>query len=111
MSAMPEGEPPPWFSPEAFAHEQVIRQDGRSNKLPTGQFSRMILLELAAGTTPEQCIGRVEAKLGESMSELPEHSETPQGYLMLQGKFADYEYNVVCGMAKGAPTLFLSYVQ
>lgn len=108
---MPEGQAPAWFSPEAFAHAKIIRHDQRSNKLPTGQSSRMLLLELAAETTPEQCIAQAQAKLRETISELPAPAPTPQGYLMIKGEEEGYEYSVVCGVAKGAPTLFLSIVQ
>ena len=103
--------PPPWFTPEAFTHEAIIRHDQRSNKLPTGQSSTMLVLELEADTTPEQCMDAARAKLRETIPDLPANTSTPQGYLNLQGKSGGYEYTVVCGVAKGTPTMFLSITQ
>ena len=103
--------PPPWFTPEAFMHETIVRHDQRSNKLPTGQSSTMLVLELKADTTPEQCMHAARAKLGETITDLPGTTTTPQGYLNLQGKSGGYEYTVVCGLAKGTPTMFLSVTQ
>ncbi|KIG15635.1 hypothetical protein DB30_05383 [Enhygromyxa salina] len=95
----------------AFEHAKVVRQDERSNPLPTGQSATMIVLELTAGTTPEQCLEAAKAKLGESIPDLPATTTTPQGYLTLKGKTSTYEYTVVCGVAKDVPTMFLSVVQ
>ena len=102
---------PAWFSTSAFEHASIIRQDERSNELPTGQSATMIVLELPAGTTPEQCLANAKAKLGESIPTLPEPTTTPQGYLTIKGKTSSYEYTVVCGVAKDKPTMFLSVVQ
>ncbi|WP_181233491.1 hypothetical protein [Enhygromyxa salina] len=102
---------PAWFSVDAFEHAKVIRQDERSSPLPTGQSATMIVLELTAGTTPAQCLEAAKTKLGESISELPEPTTTPQGYLTIKGKTSEYEYTVVCGIAKATPTMFLSVVQ
>lgn len=105
------GTPPAWFSPDAFEHVKIIRQDERSNELPTGQFATMIVLELPAGTTAEQCLATATTKLGESIPNLPQPTTTPQGYLTIKGKTSAYEYTVVCGVAKDKPTMFLSVVQ
>lgn len=103
--------PPPWFAVDAFEHVSIIRQDQRSNALPTGQSATMIVLELPAGTTPEQCIDKARAKLGETIDSLPATATTPQGYLTLGGKGPNYEFSVVCGVAKDKPTMFMSYIQ
>jgi hypothetical protein len=102
---------PAWFSPSAFEHVAIIRQDDRSNRLPTGQAAIMIVLELPAGTTPETCLANAKAKLGESIPDLAAPTTTPQGYLTITGKTSAYEYTVVCGVAKDKPTMFLSVVQ
>ena len=114
--APPEGPgepqpPPPWFSADAFEHASILKQDERSNKLPTGQSATMIVLELPAGTTPEQCMDTAKAKLGETIPALPETTTTPQGYLSLGGKGPNYEFTIVCGVAKDKPTMFMSYIQ
>jgi hypothetical protein len=118
----PEGgfsEPPPpvpgpapdWFRPDAFEHVAIIRQDLTGTRITTGQSSAMIVLELPAATTPEQCIEQSKAKLAESIKEPPIASTMPQGHLSLRGSGDGYEYTIVCGVAKGKPTMFLSYTQ
>jgi hypothetical protein len=118
----PEGsvsEPPPavpgpapdWFRPEAFEHVAIIRQDLTGTRVTTGQSSAMIVLELPAATTPEQCIEQSKAKLAETIQEPPIASTMPQGHLSLRGSGDGYEYTIVCGVAKGKPTMFLSYTQ
>lgn len=103
--------PPPWFSPSAFEHVAIVRQDMAGTKVPSGETSSMIVLELPASTTPEQCIENFKAKLAETVSQPPEASVMPQGHLSLRGKTDTYSYTVVCGIAKDKPTMFLSYVQ
>lgn len=102
---------PSWFDPAAFEHAAIIKQDTTGTRVASGQLSAMIVLELPPGTTAEQCIETARQKLGESIAELPANTTTPQGYLQLQGKADNYEYAIVCGVAKDKPTMFLSYTQ
>jgi hypothetical protein len=102
---------PPWFRPDAFEHAAVVREDVTGTRIATGQSSAMIVLELPATTTPEQCIERARAKLAETITEPPISSTMPQGHLSLRGKGDGYEYNIVCGIAKEKPTMFLSYIR
>lgn len=105
------GPAPTWFSPDAFEHTAILRQDLAGSRVPTGQVSAMIVLELPATTTPEQCVEQFRAKIAETVKDPPISSTMPQGHLSLRGKGDNYEYTVVCGMAKGKPTMFLSYSQ
>lgn len=105
------GPAPVWFSPNAFEHVAIIRQDLAGSRVPSGQTSAMIVLELPAATTPEQCIEQARAKIAETVKDPPTESTMPQGHLSLRGSGDDYEYTVVCGMAKDKPTMFLSYSQ
>jgi hypothetical protein len=105
------GPPPPWFSPDAFEHTVIVRQDLSGAAVPSGETSAMIVLELPAGTTPEQCIENFRKKLAETVSEPPTQAVMPQGHLSLRGKTDAYAYTVVCGLAKDKPTMFLSYIQ
>jgi hypothetical protein len=105
------GPAPSWFSPDAFEHVAIIRQDLTGTRVPSGQASAMIVLELPAATTPEQCVEHFRAKLAETVPAPPTASTMPQGHLSLRGKGDNYEYTVVCGIAKGKPTMFLSYIQ
>lgn len=105
------GPPPPWFSPDAFEHTAIVRQDLSGAAVPSGETSAMIVLELPAGTTPEQCIENFRKKLAETVSEPPTQAVMPQGHLSLRGKTDAYAYTVVCGLANGKPTMFLSYIQ
>ena len=101
------GVAPAWFTPTIIPGATVNRQS--QSKTPEGGTSSLLLLELAAGTTPEQCIAAAEAKLGETITALPEQTTTPQGYLTIMGQTETYHFNVVCGAAKGTPTMYLSY--
>lgn len=105
------GPAPAWFSPSAFEHVTIVRQDLAGARVPSGQTSAMIVLELPAATTPEQCIAQARAKIGETVKDPPIESLMPQGHLSLRGSGDNYEYTVVCGMAKDKPTMFLSYSQ
>lgn len=105
------GPAPAWFRPDAFEHVAIIRQDQKGTRVPTGQTSAMIVLELPAATTPEQCIEQFRLEIAKTVKDLPTASTMPQGHLSLRGKGDNYEYTVVCGMAKDKPTMFLSYSQ
>jgi hypothetical protein len=105
------GPAPDWFRPEAFEHVAIIRQDLTGTRVSSGQSSAMIVLELPAATTPEQCIEQAKAKLAETIKAPPIASTMPQGHLSLRGSGEGYEYTIVCGVAKGKPTMFLSYTQ
>lgn len=73
-----------------------------------GGYASAMILELEPGVSNEQCIERAKKALGESLSELPE-ATIDGDRLMLQGKADDYHYTIVCGEAKGKPTMYLSY--
>ena len=110
-SAEPEadrGAPPPWFDAAKIEHQQLIRQDHSKGKVGSGYAAAMVL-ELRAGVTAEQCIERASAVLGQSISDLPAASPGAGGRLTIQGKTDAYAYTVVCGVAKGKPTMYLSY--
>jgi hypothetical protein len=107
----PPAAPPAWFSADAFEHAAIIRQDVAGTTVPTGETSSMIVLELPPAVTPEQCIENFKTKLAETVKEPPTQAVMPEGHLSLRGKTDTYAYTVVCGMAKGKPTMFLSYIQ
>lgn len=105
------GPPPEWFRADAFEHTTIVRQDTSGARIPSGEKSSMIVLELPASVTPEQCIANFKAKLAETVKDPPTESVMPEGHLSLRGKTDTYSYSVVCGMAKGKPTMFMSYIQ
>jgi hypothetical protein len=86
----------------------VIKQMASEGTI-AGGYASALVLELEAGVSNEQCIERAKAVLGESLSELPEATAGDGERLMLQGKTDEYHYTVVCGEAKGKPTMYLSY--
>lgn len=106
-----EAGPPSWFDANAYEHAAIVRQDTNGSQLPTGKTSKMILLELPAKTTAEQCIEQAKAKLGQTIEDVGAPTTTPQGYLQLRGSATGYDYSVVCGVAKDKPTMFLSLNQ
>jgi hypothetical protein len=99
---------PPWFDATKIQHEAVIKQMASEGTI-AGGYASALVLELEAGVSNEQCIERAKAALGETLSDLPEATAGDGERLMLQGKTDDYHYTVVCGEAKGKPTMYLSY--
>ena len=99
--------PPAWFDATKIEHQSLVKQMASEGTM-AGGYASALILELEPGISNEQCIERAKAVLGQSIPELPE--PTPDGErLMLQGKTDDYHYTVVCGEAKGKPTMYLSY--
>lgn len=99
--------PPTWFDTAKIQHQAVIKQMASEGTIAGGYASAMIL-ELEPGVSNEQCIERAKSALGESLSDLPE-ATVDGDRLMLQGEADDYHYTIVCGEAKGKPTMYLSY--
>lgn len=99
--------PPAWFDAAKIEHQALTKQMQSEGTLAGGYASAM-LLELEAGVSNEQCIERAKAALAESLSDLPE-AKVEGDRMLLQGKTDDYHYTVVCGEAKGKPTMYLSY--
>ncbi len=103
------GEPPAWFTPDAIEHEKVIKQDKAETKL-AGGFAAAIVLQLKDGTTAEDCMTKLKAKVGETVSDLGEATPGPGGRLTLHGTASGYQYTLVCGAGKdGKPTAYMSY--
>lgn len=91
-------EDPPWYGPDLIEHE-AVSQDSTSEKREDGGYSRAILLELAEGTTPSDCVDKVEASLGDQL-ELGDRSEGADGRLEARGEDGIYKLSVVCGKNK-----------
>lgn len=98
---------PAWFDAAKIDNSTLVKQMASEGTIAGGQATAMIL-ELEAGTTPEQCVDKARAVLGETLPEVPE-ATSADGRLMVQGKTADYHYTVVCGDANGKPTMYMSY--
>ena len=98
---------PAWFDAGKIEHEAIINQIASKEAVATG-FASALILELAPGTTNEQCIATASKTLAESIPSLAEPVASGDR-MMLQGKTDGYDYMVVCGQAKGKPTLYLSY--
>ncbi len=98
---------PAWFDAAKIDNSTLVKQMASEGTIAGGQATAMIL-ELEAGTTPQQCVDKARAVLGETLPEVPE-ATSADGRLMVQGKTADYHYTVVCGDANGKPTMYLSY--
>lgn len=106
----PEAVDPPWFDSAKISHAAVIQQMTSQGPIAGGQ-ARAMILELEPGVSNEQCIDRAKAAIGESVPELPEAVAGDDGRLTLQGKTDEYHFTVVCGEAKGKPTMYLSYTR
>ncbi|HLT39063.1 MAG TPA: hypothetical protein VK034_22420 [Enhygromyxa sp.] len=107
----PDGDEPPtpaWFDATKIQHSAVINQMASQGAVAGGQAWALIL-ELEAGVSNEQCIDRAKTVIAETVPEVPEAVASDDGRLTIQGKTDDYHYTVVCGEAKGKPTMYLSY--
>lgn len=100
--------PPAWYDASKIEHAAVISNSVSKGKIAGGYASAMVL-ELLPGTTTEQCIEKAQAALGESLDDLPEPVTGADGRQTIQGQKDGYHYTVVCGEAKGKPTVYLSY--
>lgn len=99
-------EDPPWYGLDLIEHESVT-QDSTSESREGGAYSRAILLELAEGTTPADCMDKVAASL-EGKLELGDRSEGADGRLESRGEDGIYKLSVVCGKNKdGKPSAYL----
>lgn len=108
-----ESEPPPWYDEKLYPVVKVVRQDQSETKFAGGYASAMVL-ELEADTSPEVCmktaLGEIRKDLDEGV-EVPAPAAGPDGRLTVTGNGTGYEYVVVCGIAKGKSTLYLSYTR
>lgn len=91
-------EDPAWYGVDLIEHE-AVSQDSTSETREDGGYSRAILVELAEGTTPKDCIESVKKTLGENL-ELGEPSEGEDGRLEARGEDGIYKLSVVCGKNK-----------
>lgn len=99
---------PAWYDATKIQHSAVLNQIASQGAIAGGK-ARAMVLELEPGVSNQQCIDRAKAAIGESVAEVPEATAGDDGRLTLQGKTDDYHYTVVCGEAKGKPTMYLSY--
>lgn len=104
--------PPAWFDASKFEHKAVTNQVASQGKIAGGYASAMVL-ELEPGTTAEDCVAMAREVIGETVEDVAEASPGGEGRLMLQGEATgfsvSYHYTIVCGEAKGKPTMYLSY--
>ncbi|MFO7567527.1 MAG: hypothetical protein R6X02_33090 [Enhygromyxa sp.] len=103
-------EHPPWFDAAKIPHAAVLQQMASQGAIAGGQAWAM-LLELEPGVSNAQCIDHAKAAIGEGVAELPEAVASDDGRLTLQGEAEGYHFTIVCGEAKGKPTMYLSYTR
>jgi len=101
--------PPPWFDEAKIEHAKVLNKSASDGPIAGGYATAMVL-ELQPEATTERCIELVQAAMSESLPDrLPAPSVGDDGRQTIQGQADGYHYTVVCGEAKGKPTLYLSY--
>lgn len=108
-----EGEPPKWYDESLYADSKVVRKD-RSETMLSGGYASAMVLELAEGTSTQQCMAQALAEIAKEMGKDPTQLDAPEGNgdrLMAKGTGSGYEYVVVCGEAKGKQTMYLSYTR
>lgn len=101
---------PPWFDSAKIDHAKVLQ--ARNQAQVGTSTATATLLELAAETTPADCMAAIRSEMAKTISDLGEAVPGEKDRLTLQGKTDSYSYTVVCGPGKaGQTTLYLSYME
>ncbi|NVB38003.1 hypothetical protein G6O69_09180 [Pseudenhygromyxa sp. WMMC2535] len=107
------GEPPPWYDEARFPGSVVKRKDVDETKF-RGGFTAAMILVLAAGTSPDQCMQNALSEIakvaGKTVADMPS-PDTSTDRQVAHGIEGGYEWTVVCGDAEGKPMMFLSYAR
>ena len=108
-----EAAPPPWFDESLYGEAKVMRKDRSEVKL-AGGYASALVLQLADGTSIEQCmqsaLTEIGKDVGKSVAELPQ-PDVGADRQTVHGTDNGYDWTVVCGDAKGKPTMYLSYTR
>lgn len=101
---------PAWFDAEKIPHAKILQAKNQAKIGPN--TATAMLLEMSAGSTPQDCISTVRTEMAKTIPDVVEPVEGDKGRMTLQGKTAGYSYTVVCGPGKdGQTTLYLSFVE
>lgn len=101
---------PLWFRKEMLGADAKAMDVSRSGRNEQGLFSSQILFELPAGTTPEQCADKLEAKVKPDVANLLRAAdEKAPGRLKLTGDTDRYRVTMMCGEAKGVMRAYVGY--
>ncbi|GEM_PF-2446062 len=112
-SEVREGTPPAWYDETIYADSTVIRKDTAETKLAGGYASAMVL-QLRAGTSSSECMGQALGEIAKEAGTTVDDLSTPEvsdDRQMAHGTNNGYDWTIVCGEAKGKPTLYLSYTR
>lgn len=101
---------PLWFRKEMLGPDAKAMDVSRSGSNEQGLFSSQILFELPAGTTPEQCADKLEAKVKPDVTNLVRAADDKApGRLKLTGDTDRYRVTMMCGEAKGVMRAYVGY--
>jgi hypothetical protein len=96
---------PDWYSLEIIPHQEVV-QNGRSEAREDGTFSAAMVLKLDAEWTADKCTEHVAKQVGLDFKEAEKGDD---GRLTSRAETGDMRVTVVCGEAKGTPTVYVGY--
>lgn len=98
---------PPWFR-KTMLEGATALSTARSEADEQGLFKSHILFEMPEGTTAQQCVEQVIAKVSSTVSNL-ERSEQPDGRLKVEGSTDRYSVVAMCGEAGGKTRAYVGY--
>lgn len=99
---------PPWFRKTMFEGATAV-DTARSELDEQGLFKSHILFELPEGTTAEQCVEQVLAKVSPTVPNLERGEPQADGRLTVQGSTDRYKVMAICGEAKGKTMAYVAY--
>jgi hypothetical protein len=96
-------EDPPWFRPD------IVEGAKMSKRSRSVQGQSMMLLDFEAGTSVEDCIGKLTEKLAPHVALSSAPGTGKPGQLAVSGTTDEYRVTVVCGEAEGTMRAYVGY--
>lgn len=99
---------PPWFRKTIFEDAKAVDVK-RTEADDQGRFSSQLLIDLADGTTSEQCAAHLEERVRPHVANLARAEAKGDGRIRLDGSTDRYTVTFVCGDAKGVMKAYVAY--
>jgi hypothetical protein len=87
----------------------TLVQQGHSAPDPNGLFASQMRFELAAGTTPAQCMGAASDRLSAYVQAFESGDPGEDGRLTGRGESDRYAVTVICGVVGGKSIASVNY--
>ncbi|MEZ4453934.1 MAG: hypothetical protein R3B09_31040 [Nannocystaceae bacterium] len=97
---------PSWYRKNLFPEATLVKE-GRSPRDEAGFFASQMTLQLADGTTRDECEKTVSDAVARDVVRLDRSEKDDR--VTLTGDAQHYAVTLICGEAKGKMTVYLSY--